>query len=772
MVQNNKVLTVSYGTFSCTLEGFEDSFGTMKAIAEYFRDLASDDRYFGAEPPQPDADMLARIAQREIARQVEVRTSNEGIHLRAAVSAAPQAAPVAPAPVAEPATRELTETEPGEVDFFVDPAAAKEQAHSAPTVAAPQDDAVEAYSIEGSSEEPFADDFEDETVAEEIVAAAAPAAGQLVETPPGEVDFFVAPEAAQKIAEEADTQAEDAYSFEGSNEEPFADELEDEAIAEDVVAAAEPAAGELVETPPGEVDFFVAPEEAKEIAEDAEILADSSEDLVADDFEEAFEDDVAEVEAETDAIDLEQIAAVVAANKADETDEDIADEIEAEPVAEEAQAKPAPNSIAAKLQRIRAVVSRTPSDEFSEDQHADPVAEEASASVEAIAEDINASLNADDTDEDFDADETDAQGDDSDTLIARALEGLQETTQKVTKSAAAPAKEAAPEAEAEEAPAQPRRARVIRVRRGVTKPAETVAEAAPAPAGPPSTLSDADEDDLRRELAEVEAELLAATRADTDADADTAEAEAVETLAEAPAQSSAAPTGKDASDSDVSRLMAAADEKLDDPDTASSRETYSHMRAAVAAAQSDPEAAGDDVEKDYREDLASVVQPRRPVVRRKSPRPEAKENRPTPLKLVAEQRVSDPAEGQGEAAKPAATTAPVRPRRVRTEAKPTTAEAFNSDTGFAKYVQETGAVELQEMLEAAASYLSFVKGQDVFSRPELINKVRATGTEFNREDSMRSFGQLLRDGKIARKRNGRFSASEQIGFQPQGRAAG
>ncbi|MFP4404326.1 hypothetical protein [Rhodosalinus sp.] len=227
---------------------------------------------------------------------------------------------------------------------------------------------------------------------------------------------------------------------------------------------------------------------------------------------------------------------------------------------------------------------------------------------------------------------------------------------------------------------------------------------------------------------------------------------------------SARPEGN--GDDNVSRLMDEAETEMERPEATRRRSALAHLRAAVAATRGDRglvrSGPAEEEVQAYRNDLSAAVRPRRPEASSaRTPRPE--EPRPAPLKLVAEQRVDLPS---GEE------RAPVRPRRVHRPAQDA-AQAPRAAEGFESYARARDARELPELMEAAVAYLVFVEGHDQVSRPQVMKTVRGSGlADFNREDGLRHFGQLIREGKIEKQRGGRFTVSDEIGYRPEGRAAG
>ena len=216
---------------------------------------------------------------------------------------------------------------------------------------------------------------------------------------------------------------------------------------------------------------------------------------------------------------------------------------------------------------------------------------------------------------------------------------------------------------------------------------------------------------------------------------------------------------------------------MDDDEGSRRRSAIAHLKAAVAATKADrllkrmrPDDEAAEEQSQYRDDLAKVVQPRRPLTQ---PRDPAAPDVPSasgepgdgtgPLVLVSEQRV-DPTDGDIEDGDE------VLPRRVNTRESP----AADTEEGFAAFASKVGATDLPDLLEAAAAYTAFVEGNKLFSRPQLMRRVAhvETGEQFTREAGLRSFGQLLRQGKIQKLKRGQFTISEETRFNPQARLAG
>lgn len=422
------------------------------------------------------------------------------------------------------------------------------------------------------------------------------------------------------------------------------------------------------------------------------------------------------------------------------------------------------DSVAAKLQRIRAVVGR------GHVAPAAPADEEAEASAETEQSGADAPLSlrlADLARQNAELDADDAEAVAEEEIIDALEDDLAEEDAAFDENDAVEA-ELTEEDEAEEEA----------VAEDVTSEPLVLTEAEPADA-PEMTEDMAGDDDTAEpeEVAELEETVEAAAEDDDDADqsaelelnedeaaedevaaveeADDAEAEEPQVAMRRQNRSKRADLPEN-DDEAMRRILTQADERLAEPEGRRHRDAFAQLKAAVAATEAarqlgDPGAATRDSDEAFRDDLdahetTDDTQSGRPLS--------------TPLKLVASQLVDVNEQPADDAA-----------ARLRQIASKKDAGGAGG-SGFAEFAREKGATELADLLEAAAAYIAFVEGDDDFSRPQVMKKVQmASSDQFSREDGLRSFGRLLRQSKIIKLNNGRFQIAEDTRFRPDNKAA-
>jgi hypothetical protein len=258
--------------------------------------------------------------------------------------------------------------------------------------------------------------------------------------------------------------------------------------------------------------------------------------------------------------------------------------------------------------------------------------------------------------------------------------------------------------------------------------------------------------------------------------------------------------------------MAQAATEMGGEETRRRQSAIAHLKAAVAATEADRavtggrSAQGEQRMEPYRDDLERVVRPRRPQAEVTTPRPPAVPDpaaRPTPLVLVSAQRIDQP---RPAAPHPSITDStaprvviPVRTRRPAL-AQPSAALAsapqammqdtdqvglddedaltpeeaenlFSDATSFQDFADQLGAEALPDLLEAAAVYCAEVLQRPEFSRPLVMRQIAALPgqSQTAREDYLRSFGTLLRQGRITKVKRGMFALTDRSPYLAEAR---
>lgn len=748
MTSESKILTVSYGTFSCTLEGFDNPFDTMKAIAEYFRDLAAQDRHFGAEPPPPDAAMLHRLAEREVSRLAASKLDDAARLNSAEAAEAPspriQINPVLrrPAPpVVEPEPQPAEDAaapEPSLTDVIPDGVAAK-LARIRKSVPLSSSVAEAPFAADPEISEPAEADLPDQEVRTAAFADdagdVAARLGALLSTNPPAADL--------------EDEVEEAVALAADLDGGWTDGIPDAAVASEAVLA------DATE----DAALTLAAEEAPlPIEREDEIAAEAPALSILDDFDDVALVASADHPAETD-FTAEDVALLA------QLDGTVFDE----------------DSLAAKLDET--LPEDQPLDlDLTDVALQDPLPELVSAetSTEALPEELAA--------EDL-----------PDAIVAEAVaEPVAEAEAEAT--ALEPEAEAtAPDALSGKAGARARRvnSRVVRIHpsEDLRDPAATRALDSDGDSSEVARLMQqaeevmAEEANLRRQeaLSRLKAAVAAteADRADLDYEAPKADANldpyrgdlAEAILPETPAEPAPAPDVKPRRKSMTIRPAAEPRPGTIRPGMISppplvlvSEQRIDRVGPGAAPAPAPAPAAIPAAARATTPAAAPSMAPAAPGI---AP-PEGQ-----PMVALRTGRLSG-AIGAGAAV--AATSLPARNLVLEKPSYGAAAETDDdedlaedakeiNEAGLASFAEMVGARSMAEMLEAAAAYATCVENRSQFTRPQLMRRMMASagGRPVSREDGLRSFGTLLRTGRIEKVTRGHYSLAENSPYLAEAR---